>query len=469
MSEGTAREEAVRGSETPCQNTTPHGSAVATRNRTFSTGVLTGGSEIRAVSPLTVDGGTRFALQLRDRFAPSPRAVALLRGLEHGPAKGQVELPIEPGGVLDACPHAHFVVSGADRQVLTFLVPDLAWFRLNLNTRQLQLQLKAKGLWANGAGAEGYTYMAGFWLAALYELFAGGRPENVYRCGWKMTGLELCCDFVGLNLYRSDAGNFVGARTNGDDGNAAERVTVWGAAEDAVETINVGKRTSPLSLCIYDKQAQIDAAKAGDGSTYEAVHRDLGWDGEAKITRVEMRFSGRGLCFESEEGELLDFRDPITATGPAELAELWRVATYKRRLIVPGSSTRKERSGVDQRWAAVQDVAKIPQLPSGWRQRREVQKDTHRNRVELARKQGLRAVARYGVLHGIDLPAVGQRAVLRDLIADALFTAPDLDLEAYAEDYSSTQRPLLADEIRGAREKLRERHALRLGRGRGKT
>jgi len=467
MSEQTAREDAGRGSETPCQNTTPLETALATRNQHFGSGVLDESSDIRAVSPITVDGGTRFVLQLREQFAPSAAARALLRRLEHGAHKGQVLLPIDPGGVLDAPPHAQFIVSGADRQVLTFLVPDLAWFRLHLGTRQLQLQLKAKGLWLGGGGSVGYTLQAGFWLASLYRLFAGGEPENVYQSGWKMTGLELCCDFVGLDLYRSDAGNFVGARTNGDDGEAGERVTVWGGVEEAVQTINVGKRNSPISLCIYDKQAQIDAAKAGDGSTYEAVHRELGWDGDSKITRVELRFSGRGLCFDKGD-RVLDFRDPITATSDENLAALWTIATHKRRLIVPGSSTRKERSGVDARWSRVQDVASIPMLPAGWRQRREVQKDTHRNRVERSRVAGLRALARYGVLHGIDLQSLGMKAVLRDLVADALFTSPDLDLEEYAEEYAGVQRPVLADEISVARDRIRARHALRLGKGRGK-
>jgi hypothetical protein len=338
------------------------------------------------------------------------------------------------------------------------------WFRFNAETRDLLVQLKAKGLWAHGAGAEGYAIMAGYWLRELLRMFTGEEMRSARASGWKCTGLEVCRDFTGLELFREDAGNFIGARMNGDDG---ERLTVWGGEQIAVETINVGRRSSPISLCIYDKLKQIEAAKDGDGSTYAATHRAWGWDGEERITRVEMRFSGPGLIWENKDtGEVLDFSDPATATDQESLRELWRLSTAKRRLICPDTSTRRTRASIDPRWAYVESLGEQG-APHGWRQLREVHEDTHRTRTEQSRKAMLRAAARYGALHGLQIDPFDRAGHLAGLVRDGFACEELLDLEAYQVAYFRSQLPLLGVEVERARgellERVRRRRAVGVG------
>ncbi len=449
----------ARGSITPLQNTTTHKTAPVECQSQNQVVFCRGGGSIRALSPVVVDGGTRFVCHLSGIFSPVDEMKRLLLSLSSGPIKRQVELPVASIEPLYAQPEAHVVVSGANRHILTFLVEDLAWFRFNTESRDLNLQLKAKGLWAHGAGADGYTLMAGYWMRELHRMFTGVDPANIFHAGWKMTGLELCRDFAGLEFVRSDAGNFIGARLNGDDG---ERITVWGGEGDAVETINVGRRSSPISVCIYDKRAQIEAAKGGDGSTYESTHKHFGWDGDEKITRVELRFSGPGLCWEDKEcGEILDFANPGTACDQAALDRLWELSTSKRRLVVPDTATRRERCSTDERWEKVIEAgAKV--MPHDWRQHRAVQHDTHRRRVENAKRSALRGLLRYGALHGASfdpLSRVGQmKALLEDAMADELSS----DLMEYQEAYARTQLPLLEPEVAQAKSELTRRHEKRM-------
>ena len=450
-----------RGSITPLQNTTPPETLSLGPHSKKDVVFCEGGGQIRSLSPVVVDGGTRFVVHLTGIFAPTDPWKQVLMALDRGPIKRQVELPVQDVEPFHAKPSALVTVSGANRHILTFWVEDLAWFRFNTESRDLNLQLKAKGLWAHGPGADGYTLMAGYWMRELHRMFTGTDPENIFHAGWKMTGLELCRDFAGLNFTRSDAGNFIGARTNGDDG---ERITVWGAEGEAVETINVGKRTSPVSVCIYDKRAQIDAAKGGDGSTYESTHYDCGWDGKEKVTRVEMRFTGTGLTWQDKEtGEIIDFSNPGTATDQESLDRLWFMATGKRRLIVPDAATRRERCSTDPRWIQVARMFQ-DRIHEDWRQFRAVQGDTHRRRVEQCRRTAVRALLRYGALHGSSFDPLSRNAQMRALLADAMAEACPVDMQEYQEVYERTQLPLLGPEVEQARSELATRHEKRMRR-----
>jgi len=328
MTQVRNRTRSERGSITPCQNTSSSEQRCGDDISKIGVVFCKSSQNTSAVSPVSVDGGTRFVIHLSDIFSPVPKWKAALLALETGALKQSIELPVSDAlAPLEAAPVADVVVSGAKRHILTFLVPDLAWFRFNTESRDLHLQLKAKGLWAHGAGATGYVLMAGYWLRELFRLFCGEFRDDVFRAGWKMTGLELCRDFVGVKFYRNDAGHFVGAKTNGDEGR--ELVRCWGAEDQEVETINIGRRTSNLSLCIYDKLTQIDDVE--------------------RITRVELRLSNRGLSWEDKEsGEILDFSDPSTAAFQHNLDSLWQLACHKRRLVVPNTATRRERCDTEE-------------------------------------------------------------------------------------------------------------------------
>lgn len=448
-----------RGARTPLQNTTTPETASLGPHGEKQVVFCRGGGSVRSLSPVVVDGGTRFVVHLAGIFSPTTAWNQTLVSLDSGPIKRQVRLPVESIAPLCAEPVAQATVSGANRHILTFLVEDLAWFRFNTESRDLNLQLKAKGLWAHGPGADGYTLMAGYWMRELHRMFTGTDPENIFHAGWKMTGLELCRDFAGLRFVRGDAGHFIGAKTNGDDG---ERITVWGAEGDEVETINVGKRSSPISVCIYDKRAQIDAVKGGDGSTYESTHRECGWDGAEKVTRVEMRFSGPGLCWEDKNtGEVMDFSNPGTACDQVSLDRLWKVSTTKRRLIVPDAATRRERCPTDTRW---KEVIETPgsQMHEEWRQHRWVQGDTHRRRVEHAKRTAIRALLRYGALHGSSVEPLSRVGQMKALLVDAMEDACPVDMVEYQEGYEKTQLPLLGPEVSQAKSELRARHEKRM-------
>ena len=77
-----------------------------------------------------------------------------MRSLRGGPVRREVALcgsgPAWESDLLDGTPVASVTVSGVHRHILTFYIEDQAWFRWNDETRDLHVQLKAKGLWAYG-------------------------------------------------------------------------------------------------------------------------------------------------------------------------------------------------------------------------------------------------------------------------------------------------------------------------------
>jgi hypothetical protein len=446
----TQKQDSPRGSETPCQMATPAEQPPMGTSAPIPGGHLTHGCKpcadtagIRPCSPVTIDGGTRFVLQARESYRTPPAWAAVVRAFEYGPAKRTVQLPVPPGPDYAHPPRAEVVISGASRQVHTFLVPGSVWWRFNTETRQLLVQLKARQMWAAGAGVIGYEHSARYWVPILHALYCceAIELEQAFARGWRVSGVEVCCDFAGLTFERNDAALFVGARKTGDD---SSRVTVWGQG-DSVETLNIGKRSSPLSLCLYDKAAQIEQTKAGDGSMYAAVHRACGWQGE-QLTRVELRGTGRGLQLEcSSTGECLDLRDPAALCDAAAVALWWRVVCAKRRLVTPDAS-RLRRCSTDPRWLAVTAAATdAPALDDEWRQAREAHREAHAIRVDRSRLAALRGLARYGALHGRTIE--GEPAAV-ELLRDALQTAPDaLDLGDVGRDYARTQEQLLHAEI----------------------
>ena len=410
-------------------------------------------SAIRAVSPITVDGGTRFVAHLTKKFAPVGAMREMLRSLRSGPIRRDFHLGAFVGEPFDTVPTAHVTVSGAHRHILTFYIEDQCWFRWNDETRDLHVQLKAKGLWAYG-----YDKVMPYWLGNLARLFTGRIDEDAIAELFKCTGLELCCDFVGLQFYRADAANFLGAKLNGDSGLP---VDVWSdEGSQAVETINVGRRTANLSLCIYDKLAQIESVKHGDHSTYEATHRAHGWDGSSKIVRVEMRFAKEGMVWEND-GLDIDLSNPWTLCDGDDLGMAWSIGCLKRRLIVPDTATRRERCVSDERWRAVALEAMTEEPRTKWRQKRQVQKDTHRERVKRARRGTLQSILRYAALHDLRSDEYADDQ-LAELIADVAFGA-DFDFAEYQRRYARTQLPLLGEEIRQAAEAYRDRQLSRSG------
>ena len=176
---------------------------------------------------------------------------------------------------------------------------------------------------------------------------------------------------------------FVGHKNDGRRrGLEEEQVSYHGARGEKLETIDVGSRKSPKSICIYDKIRQIYAAKGGDASTYSAAWTAGGWKPGEALTRVELRIKEHALVIEraNDAGEVLetvDLRRLENLADPAKLALAWRYHLEKMRLIVPDSATRRERSAMDPRWSYLLSCADAPEGwdPQSWRCRRKPQKE----------------------------------------------------------------------------------------------
>lgn len=347
---------------------------------------------------------------------------------------------------------ADVIVSGSKRHLLTFHLRDRAWFRVNTETRECHIQLKAKALWAWGweDAASKYVGLATWMMRGVFV-----DVWDAHRYGWSVTGIELCADFEDLRFVREDAPHFIGGRLSGDY-NPGDPIETWGASEGdhhdgtPVETIMVGRRTtSPVSLCIYDKRRQIQSVKAGDGSTYHPAWTAAGWDGVAGVTRVELRATGRALELENDEtGEVIDLRTPRSLCSRSTVDAAWYVLCAKRRLTVPGSATRRERRDTDPRWAYVTGAPIVTEPPDerGWRQSRAVQAGTHAERVRRSQRAALRGLARWGALHGMDPSMFDDVGDLLRVIAMVCTPAEVDDARAYMEKYSEDQE-IIADEI----------------------
>ncbi|GAJ20655.1 unnamed protein product, partial [marine sediment metagenome] len=190
-------------------------------------------------------------------------------------------VPTDPSGPRRAL--AAVTVTGVRRQTVTLHVEKHIFVRLHLDHGVIEVQFKAGALWALGGGTEGFRRSASFWLGELTRLFLDGEsqgqvegcilrphPKASYGCsvarvlGWKMTGVEQCSDFTGLSFRREDARSFIGIKQTGVMDSEAPASQVFGSSAEKAETINVGTRASPVSVCLYDKTLQVEKVKGGD-------------------------------------------------------------------------------------------------------------------------------------------------------------------------------------------------------------
>lgn len=339
-------------------------------------------------------------------------------------------VPTDPSGPRRAM--ASVTVSGVRRQTVTMHVEKHIFVTFHCDAGIIDVQFKAGALWALGAGTEGFRRSASFWLRELSLLFLDGEarehaqacvegdagssrtlldrhPKSPSGCswarvmGWKMTGVEQCSDHTGLTFRRDDARSFVGIKQTGNIEAEAPATQVFGSSADRAETITVGTRSSPVSVCLYDKTLQVEKAKGGDKSQYEAAWLAGGWDGKADIQRVEMRMSGVGLRMERRDtGEVMDLTDPASVANAEKMATAWSWVTFRKRLVIRGSSERATRCKVDPRWSMIQTCAEGADLSAlgEWRQSRQVQADCWATAAERSRRGAVQHLARMAALHG---------------------------------------------------------------------
>jgi hypothetical protein len=474
----------VRG--TPPQNTTatsaPRG--VLVKVREFFGGWGSDACDVvalgvRCIAPLMVDGGTRVALAFDPHEPLPPHWDAELERLRAPRSREEHEALRNAGGLLTELVvdgrrvHAKVQLRGTRRERIVLHVPDRAYVEFDLELGRLSLQLKAKELWA-----EGYADVAFRWMDCFSRLFlsrALPRLADAHAMGWRVTGLEVCSDFVGLPRWQPEETRcWVGSRRisalyddSALDDARSNRAESHNDGTGYVQTFDLGSRRSPTMGCLYDKDEQLFAAKPeraggtprGDDSTYRAVHLANGWDGATNRQRVEFRWKGEALMWEHVysrkgvehgTGEVWNFRDPATLADRDALAFLWRKTTEKKRMIDPRSATRRERCKIDDRWRFVQDVCEAPDVDlSQCRQRREVACDTYDVRVRRAARSHVRATRQLAEMHDHSIRDFRDCATIGRLAEYIVASEEDGGrwVPRYAETYRKLQDGFVGEEI----------------------
>jgi hypothetical protein len=350
---------------------------------------------------------------------------------------------------------ATVTVGGADRQWITVEVEGAIWLQWHRISGNAAAQARARELWWAGAGATGWQAWLDVWLRSAEQLLGGEAVGRVTPVGgdgwapgerWRVTALEICSDFVGFAWCPEDAAAVVGGRKAG----ALEK---WLKTKRyQIETLYIGRRTSsPISVALYDKSDEICRKKSAE--VYQAVHLRNGWRGE-RIERVEFRLHGSGLEFKSaakdasaQDGDqLFSVRDPAMIDADS-LRQLWGMLATKKRIIVIGSATRRERCVTDPRWELVQSAGDLPEVK--WVQLREPQADAYAIRLRGAIKAALSGALRVATLIGAGKEE-DPVTVTGQVLSEA---SPELLARCFerAAEYRDEQESQLGEEIAQAR------------------
>lgn len=370
--------------------------------------------ETQAITPVCVDGGAR----LRFDAAPgggqiaggSVSMAAWLEGLRAVRDREGQAAWRESGGDLSTIQVpgfgpvvCAFAASGQRRQIVTCHLADAFHLTWDVEAGTASLEAKAPALWAAGAGLAGWEHWRSTWAVGV------ARWLGIDPAAWRVCALDLCADFTGFGeLTEADASLVVGARKR-DTIRAHSSATHPGI----VETLDIGTRASNVSLCVYDKTAEIRAK--GRGDIYAPMHTAYGWDGHALRHRVEVRLRGPALVWRTPRG-IVDLRDPSALTSEI-VGEVWRVVTRKRRMVQDGAVTRRRRADTQARWTVVQAAADVPEVDAtAWVQSRAVEARAYERRVALSRRAVERAIVRHAVMVGAPLDTVSRHRDRRERV-----------------------------------------------------
>ena len=366
------REGTRRGSVTPAPT--------STRRKKANDSVCA----IKAITPVMVDGGTRFSVSSLP--PPTPRAIKLKQDAYRVSAEGGlVELPFDgpcPGGGV--VPHASAMWTRTQAGLtFRFVVEGHAFIEWKPDRGEATVQLHAAGLWCNGV-----ERMARYYLCEVHKLLTGQNVpiDQLYTASspWKTTRIDLCTDHQGLswNIEDSQRERWVGAR-----------VSKSYIGKKGVETLYVGTLESNCQVMLYDKSQQIRATKASE-ATYGHVWEAYGYDPAQDVQRVEFKLKAKGLVYrdprDSPTHVREDLRDPVWVTRPELPAQLHAFWSARKRLVKP-TSERKRRCEVDERWEAVQMAAGNP--PPDWRTSLVVADNAAQHRDESDTMKRLAALA----------------------------------------------------------------------------
>lgn len=216
-----------------------------------------------------------------------------------------------------------------------------------------------------------WTGKARFVLAASYLAQVTPRDarielERVARAFWgeagamKLSQLHVCSDFVGVDLASLARLDDVITHAKRVDAHYDDESEDWSspsavsvhATHRRITGVTVGSAASRLQVCSYDKVEQLRAKRLAWG---EAYLRERGWDGRARVTRVECRFRARALDeFPGVDLRALASLDTFEWWGP----KVWKYATTKGvRYVVPSCSRTRSRWKMRADWRAIAGVA----------------------------------------------------------------------------------------------------------------
>lgn len=319
-------------------------------------------------------------------------------------------------------PLAEVTIDGPRRERLTFHVPDRAFIRFDEkgdpDTGELRWRVRVEAK-ARELYADGLERWVSRWLGLCTWLTSGTWPaldELAPRFGWRTTQWHVNSDFSGIDFDDEDARRFVGVRKYTKHGRGPtiaeqalrgivdQRIVESTIASPWVQTLVLGRKSSDSQLVIYRKGDQIREAKRMDPEKffYAPLWKANGWDptADGDPLRVELRLRKKGLQYKGADGrDLWDFRDPMMLLKHQAVRELWWHHTFKRRLILPQSATRKKRAKGDPRWEVVRGVG-VPrfdarQIP------REVRELTRDERIARDVYDALQAAVKWSARSGI--------------------------------------------------------------------
>jgi hypothetical protein len=306
------------------------------------------GKDIVNIAPPHVDGGTTLSIKTsRESWCGELRSIARHRG----------RLPVTTSLTTSAGDAFTASLKRMENGGVSLIFDGEAQLDLH-RSGHVNLIAKAEALWTSTVEDWLTT-----WLVRASEWLCGPACSSLadaVALGWRVSKLEVAADFTGVVFRDGDQALFTGHGRKGD-------VRSEGFRFDAsVETINVGRRgRGRLSVSTHDKTQAVRKTHRcqAEESFYAPTWVAHGWNRADPIRRVEARASGGALHLYTEDGELLDLREPMALLDPAKLHSLWRYATTRVRLAErptgASSSFRARRAPVDPRWIAVQNAAPV--------------------------------------------------------------------------------------------------------------
>lgn len=235
-------------------------------------------------------------------------------------------------------------------------------------------------------------------LSAVYGFLVSFLQTDVFTL--QVGEVHICCDIAGWELSLGDADRFVSQ-------GRAKAARLEQPSDDIVRL--TGRRctefkfsqTAPHSCDIYDKTMEV---KTHQKEWFYEVWKANGWDGKAKVIRVEFRYK-RACLNEMGIDEPYDMLD--------RLPNMWAYSTKKwLRHTEPDSDTNQTRWPTSDVWQVIQGASGEDD-PQPEVRIKKVELDTERSKagfVGYASSWAIRAVWLHeaqqdGTTKGLDLPA----------------------------------------------------------------